>query len=101
MGGWNDLPHLVHLLTFLSLLGNVSPPRVSLPCFVSFVTASEFVCAIGFVGNACEGCVRGCGMGVVHRPAPSCALADLPFSLGLCLPATCFPPVLCFLRHSE
>ena len=24
-------------------------------------------------------------MGVVHRTAPSCALADLPFSRGLCL----------------
>ena len=25
-------------------------------------------------------------MGVVHIPAPSCALADIPFSRGLCLP---------------
>ena len=33
-------------------------------------------------------------MGVVHRPAPSCALADLPFCHGFCLPATCFPPVV-------
>ena len=31
-------------------------------------------------------------MGVVHRPAPSCAPADLLFSLGICLHATCFPP---------
>ena len=35
-------------------------------------------------------------MGVVHRTAPSSALADIPFSLGLCLPATCFHPVSCF-----
>ena len=27
-------------------------------------------------------------MRVLHRTAPSCALADLPFSRGLCLPAT-------------
>ena len=40
-------------------------------------------------------------MGVVHIPAPSCALADNPFSLGLCLPATCFPPVLWFVAASE
>ena len=36
------LPHLVHLLTFLSLLGYVSPSRVSLPCYGSFVAAREF-----------------------------------------------------------
>ena len=42
----------------------------------------------------------GCGMGVVHRTAPLCALADIPFSLGLCLPATGFPPVLWFFRRS-
>ena len=53
-----DLPHLVHLLTFLSLLGYVCPPRVSLPCYASFVTASELGCAVGFVDNACEGWVR-------------------------------------------
>ena len=41
------LPHLVHLLTFLSLLGSVSPPRVSLPCYASFVTGSEFGWANG------------------------------------------------------
>ena len=39
-------------------------------------------------------------MGVVHIPAQSCALANVPFSLGLCLPAACFPPVLWFLRRS-
>ena len=27
--------------------------------------------------------MRGCGRGVVHIPAPSCALADLPSSLGM------------------
>ena len=42
VGVWStDLPHLVHLLTFLSLLVHVSPPRVSFPCYGSFVTASE------------------------------------------------------------
>ena len=40
-------------------------------------------------------------MGVVHIPAPSCALADISFSLGLCLPATCFPPVVWFLRRRQ
>jgi hypothetical protein len=40
-----DLPHLVHLLTFLSLLVHVSPRRVSLPCYGSFVTASELAVA--------------------------------------------------------
>ena len=27
--------------------------------------------------------MRGCDMGVVYIPAASCALADLPFSLGM------------------
>ena len=58
------------------------PQHTSLPCNGSFVVAGGYGCAIGFVGNACGGC----GMGVVHRPAPSCALTDLPFSLWLCLP---------------
>ena len=95
-----DLPHLLHLLTFLSLLGYVSPPRVSIPChaFPSSQQVSTVV-QMAFYGNAREGCVRICGMCVVHIPAPSCALADIPFSRELCLPATCFPPVLWFFRH--
>ena len=95
------LPHLVHLLTFLSLVGYVFPPRVSIPCH-AFPSSQHvsLVVQMAFFGNACEGCVRSCGMGVVHIPAPSCALADLPFSLGFCLPATCFPPVLWFLGCS-
>ena len=48
-----DLPHLVHLLTFLSLLVHVSPPRVSLPCFVSFVTGCEY----GYVSTAARAAV--------------------------------------------
>ena len=71
------------------------PRHAFLPCHafpssqpVSLVVQTEFF------GNAREGCVRGCGMGVVHIPAPSCALADLPFSFGLCLPAAGFPRVL-------
>ena len=50
------------------------PQHASLPCLASFVAACEYGCEIDFVGNACEGCGRGCCMGVVHRPAPSCAL---------------------------
>ena len=95
------MPPLVPLLIGLSLLGYVShntlPSRVMVP-------SSQLVSLVGqmaFFDNAREGCVRSCVMGVVHRPDPSCAFADLPFSLGLCLPAPCFPPVLWFLRHSE
>ena len=76
---------------------HVFPSRVILP-------SSQPVSLVGqmaFIGNACEGCVRGCGMAVVHIPASSCALADIPFSPGLCLPATCFHPVSFFLRHSK
>ena len=74
-------------------------------CFprVLWVPSSQPVSLVGqiaFFGNACEGCVRGCGMGVVHIPAPSCALANVPFSHGLCLPAACFPPVFWLLRRS-
>ena len=49
------LPHLVHLLTFLSLVGYVSPPRVSLLCYGSFVAAREFGWANGFFRQ----CMRG------------------------------------------
>ena len=77
-----DLPHLVHLLTFPSLLGYFSQ-HASLPCLVSFLAASEYGCARGFVGGACVGCVMVCGMGVVHILAPSCARADLLFCLGM------------------
>ena len=42
-----DLPHLVPLLTFLSLLGYVSPPRAFLPCYGYFVTGSEYGWANG------------------------------------------------------
>ena len=98
--GAHTVPLLVHLLTFLSLLGNVShnmlSSRVMLP-------SSQHVSLVGqmaFFGNAREGCVRGCGMGVVHTPTPSCALANVPFSLGLCVPAACFPPVSFFLQRS-
>ena len=82
-------------------LGLCLPQHASLLCLASFVAASKYGCAIGFVGNACEGCVRGFGMGVVHITAPSCALADLLFSFGLCLPATCFSPILWFLCHRK
>ena len=70
---------------------------------VLWVPSSQPVSLVGqmaFFGNAWEGCVRGCGMGVVHIPAPSCALSEISFSLGLCLPAACFPPVSFFLRRS-
>ena len=88
------LPHLVHLLTFLSLLGYVSPRRVFIPCHASFVTGSEF----GWANGVFWQCTRELceELSVVHIPAPSCALADVPFSRGLCLPATCFHPVSCF-----
>ena len=56
-----DLPHLVHLLTFLSLLGYVSPPRVSLPCYGSFVTASEF----GWANGVFRQCMRGLSEGLM------------------------------------
>ena len=56
-----DLPHLVHLLTFLSLLSYVSPARVSLLCFVSFVTASEF----GWANGVFRQCMRGLGEGLM------------------------------------
>ena len=96
------LAHLVHLLTFLSLLGYVSPPLVSLPCYGSFVAAREFGWSNGVFRQCMRGLCEGfCSMGVVHIPAPSCALADISFSFGLCLPATCFHPVSCFLRHRE
>ena len=50
-----DLPHLVHLLTFLSLLGYVSPPLVSLPCYGSFVAACEY----GWTNGVLRQCMRG------------------------------------------
>ena len=56
-----DLPHLVHLLTFFSLLSYVSPPRVSLPCRASFVTASEF----GLANGVFRQCMRGLGEGLM------------------------------------
>ena len=56
-----DLPHLVHLLSFLSLLGYVSPPRVSLPCYGSFVTASEF----GWANGVFRQCMRGLREGLM------------------------------------
>ena len=64
--GAQTLPHLVHLLTFLSLVGYVSPRRVSIPCHASFAAGGELGLARAFVGGACEVCVRSCGMGVVH-----------------------------------
>ena len=87
------LPHLVHLLTFLSLLGYVSPSRVSLPCYGSFVAAREF----GWSNGVFRQCMRGLCEELLHELwcidlAPSCALADLPFSLGLCLPQHAFLP---------
>ena len=59
------LPHLVHLLTFLSLLGYVSPLRVSPLCYGSFVTGREFGCANGVFWQCtlllCEELWHGCG----------------------------------------
>ena len=59
------LPHLVHLLTFLSLLGYVSPLRVSPLCYGSFVAASEFGWANGVFWQCtrglCEELWHGCG----------------------------------------
>ena len=71
----------------------MSPRDVFLSCVV--VPSSQQVSTVvqmAFYGNAREGCVRRCGMGVVHIPAPSCALADLPFSRGLCLPSHVMVP---------
>ena len=48
------LPHLVHLLTFFSLLGYVSPPRTSLPCYGSYVAASEY----GWTEGVLRQCMR-------------------------------------------
>ena len=76
-------------------------PATCFPPYHAF-PSSQHVSLVGqmaFSGNACKGCVRSSGIGVVHIPAPSCALADIPFSRGLCLPTTCFPPVLWFLRR--
>ena len=44
-----DLPHRVHLLTFLSFLDHVFPLRSSLPCYASFVPGREYGCAIRFL----------------------------------------------------
>ena len=53
-----DLPHLVHLLTFLSLLGNVSPPRVPSRVMVPLSQGVSLVGQMAFFDDACEGCVR-------------------------------------------
>ena len=53
------LPHLVHLLTFLSLVGYVSPRRFSLPCYGSFVAAREFGCANGVFRQCMRGLLEG------------------------------------------
>ena len=63
-------------------LGLLLPQHASLPCLASFLAASEYDSARGFVGGACVGCVRVVAMVVVNKSAPSCALADHPFSLG-------------------
>ena len=57
------LPHLVHLLTFLSLLGYVSPSRVSLPCYGSFVAAREF----GWSNGVFRQCMRGLCEELLHE----------------------------------
>ena len=57
-----DLPHLLHLLTFLSLVGFVSPRRVFIPCHASFVTGSEFGCANGVFRQ----CMRGLSEELLH-----------------------------------
>ena len=54
-------PHLVHLLTFLSLVGYVSPPRVSLPCYGSFLAAREF----GWANCVFRQCMRGLREGMM------------------------------------
>ena len=36
------MPHFLHFLDFISLLGYVCPPRASLPCRASFAAAGEF-----------------------------------------------------------
>ena len=80
--------------TDIPLLFWVMSPRDVFPSCVVVPSSQQVstVVQIAFFGNARDGCVRRCGMGVVHIPAPSCALADLPFSLGLCLPQHAFLP---------
>ena len=86
-------------LADLSLVGYVSPPRVSIPCHSSFVAACEFGCANGVVRQCmrglCEELWHWCG---AHTCPILCTCR--PFSRGLCLPATCFHPVSFFLRRS-
>ena len=55
------LPHLVHFLTFLSLVGYVSPPLISLPCYGSFVAAREF----GLANGVFRQCMRGVREGMM------------------------------------
>ena len=73
--------------TDIPLLFWVMSPRDVFPSCVVVPSSQQVstVVQIAFFGNARDGCVRRCGMCVVHIPAPSCALADLPFSRGLCL----------------
>ena len=60
-----NAPPPVPLLMVLSLVGNVSPRRASIPCHFSFVAGSEFGCANGVFWQCtrrfCEEMWHGCG----------------------------------------
>ena len=102
MGVMNrNAPPRVLLLIVLSLVGYVSLNTLSSRVMLPSSQAVSTVVQLAFFFNACEGCVRVCGMGVVHIPAPSCAFADIPYLPGSCLPVACFHPVLFFLRRSR